>query len=816
MNATPRILEAYWESTTSGLIILAEDWSGDDPPPLFFGPPKQSFASLEVAPPLVFGSLAGYTRLKRGLVFCLHPAERYRRTVIEHGAFVAGPFNDWDPFREGNRWRLRNTKIEGHRYAILPMREDDLPLDEEFLFKFRTAAGDWIDVAPGSELAREDGEGNWNFHYEPRRTGRNLFTFTIPADATLSGTPRVLWSSEDAEEIRNLPPTPSFLRLFSDAPLGALPGRQRTVFRVFAPRASAVTVEILRPGSTVVDDTCALSGPVDGVWEGEVNRDLTGHGYYLRVEGTNHNESTFFDGDMRLLDPYARAAASREGPGLILGEESFPPEGIDPGFTCPRWDDLVVCECHVADLLARLPERWRRSAEPTYADLARWIRSGQSYLHELGVNAVEFQPLQENDAEHRHEYHWGYMPVNYFAPESRYATDPDRGSQVREFRDLVAALHEEGFAVLLDVVYNHVGLPNNLLYLDKFYYFRLDRHQVLENWSGCGNDLRTEAPMVRRLIRESLLHLVEQYGIDGFRFDLAELIGLDCLAEIEATLKRKHPSLVLITEPWSFRGSILGPLRSTGYASWNDGYREFLPEYCTGHGNRDGALFFLAGSPGERTRWPAQTVNYSESHDDYAWLDRITENPGNDGFEATATDRRRTHLMFAFLFASLGIPMLSAGQDGLRTKFGVRNTYQRADLNAVDYERRIYYSATARYVSDWIRFRRSGAGRLLRPGDHLEDYLRGSGPEHSSAVACLYNAAGQLGPDRLLLALNPHPEPAVIPWPQGAADRRWTQIADHERLDPEGLRRATLLVDRHGIHLPGLSAGLWQSPGTGP
>ncbi len=304
---------------------------------------------------------------------------------------------------------------------------------------------------------------------------------------------------------------------------------------------------------------------------------------------------------------------------------------------------LVIVETHVRDLLAHaaidLPPGERRG----FKGLAKWLRRPDCYLRRLGVNAVELQPVQEFDNEKVEDYHWGYMPANYFAPASAYATDPARGSQVAEFHELISAFHDAGLAVILDVVYNHVGEPNHLFSIDKYYYFTCDHEGRLTNWSGCGNDLRTTTPMARRLILESLIHFVRLYDVDGFRFDLADLVGLATLKEIEAALKAVKPSIILIAEPWSFKGHIGHALRHTGWSSWNDSFREFITQYVLGQGNPDGLRFFLTGSPGAIALWPAQTVNYVQSHDDRAWVDRITENSGHRGDAPTPNDVRRHH-----------------------------------------------------------------------------------------------------------------------------------------------------------------------------
>jgi pullulanase/glycogen debranching enzyme len=364
-------------------------------------------------------------------------------------------------------------------------------------------------------------------------------------------------------------------------------------------------------------------------------------------------------------------------------------------------------------------------------------------------------------------------------------------------------------AVVLDVVYNHVGVPAHLLFVDRLYYFEQDAAGDLANWSGCGNDVRARSAMAKRLIIDSCIHLIEAYGIDGFRFDLAELIGADVLREIETVLKRVKADVILIAEPWSFRGHIAGALRDTGWASWNDGYRDFMRDYVRGGGTAERLEYFLRGSPWYFAKWPAQTVNYTESHDDRCWLDVITENPGNNGSTPTANDRRRTHLMAAVLFMSLGIPMLAAGQDFLRSKHGVNNTYQRGDLNALDYQRIHRFPSTHAYFADWIAFRRSDTGRLLRhfsrATDGFFEFRRGEGV----AVAVVYNADLSQGPDRLLFAVNPGLADAFIPvgtW----ADHPWQQLADTERFlvpgRPAGTQRVT-----SDLFVPALGCGLWRT-----
>lgn len=465
-------------------------------------------------------------------------------------------------------------------------------------------------------------------------------------------------------------------------------------------------------------------------------------------------------------------------------------------------------EAHIRDLVAHAPialdDRERRG----FKGVQKWLESEYSYIKELGVNAVELQPIQEFDNTDTEEYHWGYMTCNYFSPESSYASAPEQASQVEEFRELVQAFHEAGIAVIMDVVYNHVGEPNHLLFIDKYYYFNLDDSNDLMNWSGCGNDLRCDTPMGRRLIIDSLKHLVQAFGVDGFRFDLAELIGVDVLREIETELKKVKPEIIMIAEPWSFRGHIQDALKASGYASWNDGFREGMVKYVRGAGNQEMIRYFLSGSPNV-SRFAAQSINYTESHDDLCWLDRITESPHNNGRVVQLIDRQRTHLMASILFTALGIPMLAAGQDFLRSKSGVQNTYKRGDLNALDYNQAYVHAGTQAYFKAWIAFRQSADGQALRlDGPFEASYINFYHVEGSSAVLALYNADRSRPCGQILFAVNPHAEFASIACPD-LSDLDLMQIADHERFDLNGLSSARFRRSEDRLHIPPMACGLW-------
>ncbi len=604
-------------------------------------------------------------------------------------------------------------------------------------------------------------------------------------------------------------PGPQLLHLKSDHPLGARINGDTTRFSLFAPRASHVTVSFFKRLKHPKPKTLKLSCLDDTIWEAVYPKNLHGWYYYYQIDSPADDSFSHFENSFKILDPYALATVGPTGPGIIWDLSRSRP--IDQRFSPPYWHDLVIVEAHVRDLIKYAPIALDDDERRGFAALRTWIQAEGSYLKSLGINAVELQPIHEfGDHYPKDPYHWGYMPVNFFSPDSSYALDPERGSQIEEFQELVAASHQQGLAVILDVVYNHFGVPNHLLHIDKYYYFDLGPEGELMNWSGCGNTLRCDAPMVRRLIIDSLIHWIETYDVDGFRFDLAELLGVDVLKDIEAALKRVKPSLILIAEPWSFRGHISHALKPTGFAFWNDGYREFVHDYVMGCGNQEGLRYYMGGSLGHLTAWPAQTINYVESHDDHSWIDRITEHPDHCGHNPTPNDRRRTHLLAAILMASLGVPMISAGQDALRSKQGVTNTYRHGDLNAIDYRRLRVFSGTHEYFRKWIHFRRSQRGQVFRlDSPPPKTFFRCFGIENGSALAILYNADRSKSPTRLLFAINPDQEAAHIPL-EGIDLNRWKQLADHERFDDRGLESARFYVSDDVLELPPLSCGLWE------
>ena len=755
------------------------------------------------------GCFMGYYGEGESIVFCLDP-ERFPQIDFDLDRVkVAGSFNNWGRSSNSADFYLKASSSENgsELYSVGVPRKCVVAVGKRITFKFVTESGHWLTPLRCAPNLRSDKNGNLNYTLSASRSGFHAFEFSVDGGRGIDQVAEVQWREE--RPCRILPGL-GFYDLESKHPLGPCLEDGNTVIRLFAPRASRVAVELDQDTNFVEPQRFSMELCFDQVtWEVTLEGNFHGWFYRLFVAGPDDERTTLFDFSRPLLDPWARGTVGPEGPGIILDPNRAPK--AKPTFKAPAMRDMSVLECHVRDLVQNAPIELSSEERRGFAGVSKYLRSENPYPKALGVNTLEFQPVQQFDSRASNEYHWGYMTNNYFAPSCWYGTKPEAASQNAEFFDMVSACHEQNLAVIIDVVYNHVGEPPNLLFIDKAYYFHLTPDGDLENWSGCGNVLRAESVMSLRLITESLLHFVEAYGVDGFRFDLAELIGIDVLKRVADTLRTVRPEIALIAEPWSFRGSIQWDCRMAGYAYWNDGFRECLKEYVHGYGDPGALAHYLGGCLDHMAAWPSQSVNYVESHDDRCWLDDITENENHNGEHPTHQDILRTHMMVAILNASIGVPMISCGQDFMRSKKGVSNTYRMGDINALDYGRIKTFQHTHEYFKWWIAFRQSEWGEIVR----LEEkpglgFIRtfSCDCDDSNAVAFLYNANRTLSNKQIILALNPHSENQNIHLCDVDGDG-WLPVADIWNFNLEGINDHRLNSSDRRIYLGPMTLGLW-------
>ena len=735
---------ALWQTPASGLLIINELWPGSTLPPISIDnvplPMKHSTLDTE-------GYYTAHICSAHSITFFLYPEHHPRTDFVNNPPWVLGSFNGWKEAIGNDNWLLEPNKKRNPDYWQLTVPMEKIPDPQGQEFKFITKDGQWLEppaIAPNR--TNSWGMANYYICHKPGTT--QFFNFSLPPYLQDSSRPTLKWEDPHHSESYELPHPADLSEKNLECQLGAIIDNNSTTFRIFAPRADTVTVRFHPKGKAKLAEELPLDRMPGGIWEATYPLDLSYYHYTYSIDGRNSDPSTAFNPDLSLTDPYSVALVSPAGPSVIIPQE----KAKHTKFTTPKPQDLIITEVHLRDALAKAPIELNEKERRGFTGLTKWLKTGDTYFHHLGANAVELLPVHEFDADDPKEYQWGYMPVNLFSPSSCYAQDPESGSQVEEFRELVQTFHKEGFAVILDVVLNHQGIHTPLHAIDKGYYFEMDSSHQLLNWSGCGNDIRSESPMARRLLVDSLVHWVRQYDVDGFRFDLAELVGLETLFEIEAALKKEKPDIHLIAEPWSFRGHIAKELRDTNFTSWNDGYREFVHRYVHGHENSEGMAYYISGSPEHFATYPAQTLNYVASHDDRCWIDKLTENPHHDGTNPTELDILRTHFAVAILSMSFGIPMIAAGMDFLRSKSGVNNTYLRGDLNILDFEREKKFPKTVQYVRNWIDFRKSKIGQLLRPEQFpTEDHYKIHIQPNSPALAVHVNNRKQ----HIFFAINP-------------------------------------------------------------
>jgi pullulanase len=799
-----QLIWAAWTSLTTALVSLSRDWEDRTPPPLYWGEDQLPLKRIQRLKPEQFGLHGGYFK-QHGHIHFVLPASLTRGLDLSRGLFLASSFNGWEAAIGNREWRLSPGLVRGRQCHTLRIREQELAGLPDATFKFVTGTDEWIEVPEDTANVHVDAFGIKNYLFCPHRSGAHLFKIELPLPLSQSEDRHLFLKIDGIVQSIRLSPGIFLKSLKTDSPLGANVESNQTAFRLFAPRAARVDLYVFSDHDGPEGPPIRMRFTESLVWEAILDGNLHGAYYHYRIRGLESNEVGYFNPEFRVLDPYAKATCGPQGPAIVV-DDAVAFETPPQPFTPPRWHDLIIAEAHVRDLSAHAPVPLSPEQRLGFDGLRHYVETDDFYLAKLGVNAVELQPVHQYDATDREQYQWGYMPVNYFSPASQYASDPTRLTQIHEFKGLVEALHRKGLAVILDVVYNHVGEPNYLQYLDREYYFLLTGDGHHENFSGCGNTIDASTPMARRLIRDSLVHWITAYGVDGFRFDLGELIGRETLAWLEKELKAVRPEVILIAEPWSFRAHIGKELRETGFASWNDHYRETVREYILLRGNTGALRHAMLGSAPDWSRFPAQSVNYLASHDDRCWIDRITENPLHDGHRPTANDRRRTHLAVAILMSSIGIPMIASGMDMLKSKGGAHNTYLQGHLNAIPYCRMSEYPGTVAYFREWIAFRRGPLGRYLRLDTFPEGYVLTGTADPCFGI--LFNAGRQLGPERLFFVVNPGFEYAEFHLPETDLSS-FVQIADTERWGHPVLGTPHFCRRGNGLFVPPLSCGLF-------
>jgi len=649
-------------------------------------------------------------------------------------------------------------------------------------------------------------------------------------------------------------------------------------FAVFSRHATQVWIEFYdnaddpEPQELIgLDPEANRTGDIWHVW---VQGIQPGQLYGYRVDGPYEPENGHrFNPHKLLIDPYATAITHlatwdfKEAQGydptaseLDLSYSTTDNAGVTPkcvitqtqfdweGITPPKrsWSDTIIYEMHVRGFTRH------ESAGVEHPGTFRGVIEKIPYLKDLGITAVELMPVQEfNEYEVDHpnpltgeelRNYWGYNPTAFMAPGGHFAADGTHGQQVIEFKQMVKEFHTAGIEVFLDVVFNHTAEGHELGptfswrgFDNSIYYVLEEDRRYYRDFTGTGNTVKADHPVVRDLILDSLRYWVLEMHVDGFRFDLASVLGRDQDGHLLADpplIERIAEDPILrdikiIAEAWDAAGAYqVGSFYATSrWAEWNGKFRDVSRRFWRGDpGERAGFATRLSGSADlyeGADRGPLTSVNYVTSHDGFTLNDLVSyerkhnlpngennrdgqndnysanygvEGPTDDPSISRIRDRQVRNLLLT-LFASRGVPMMLGGDEFRRTQLGNNNAYcQDNEISWVDWTRRDEHAGLARFVRELLRFRRQ-----VTPFTRNEYYdddeviwlnCRGETPQwHDPNGRCLtmvIPSMDEADPD-ILLVFNAGENGREFRLPEAPTGGEWYRKVDTSLPSPEDI-----------------------------
>lgn len=592
--------------------------------------------------------------------------------------------------------------------------------------------------------------------------------------------------------------------------LGAFCGQTGTTILLWAPTAQSVFLHLYATGSGgEVLETVPMSKGERGVWRYETTRNLNGwyYDFDVTVDGTIR----------RTADPYARACGINGKRSMVIDLPSTDPVGWEHDRPPAMQAEQVIWEVHVKDFswdeAGGFPQKDRGKFSAFCRTGTTLNRdgvhpTGLDYMKRLGITHVQLMPVYDygsvDESNWEAGYNWGYDPENYNVPEGSYASNPYRGEvRIRELKQAVAALHSQGFRVIMDVVYNHTYRADS--WLERTvpgYYYRHTKNGGHSNGSGCGNDIATERSMCAKYILDSVLYWAEQYHMDGFRFDLMGLMDQELMESIRNALDERYGvgEKLVYGEPW--RGGttyVSKPVALCDKGSLKT-LHGHIGAFCddTRDAVKGGLMNAKArgfvnggGLDAERLRscvagWagkygpyqsPNQTITYLSCHDDWTLWDKLVcsmdETLDYGGYQPDIL--RANRMAAAINFSCQGRPFFLAGEEFGRTKGGVKNSY-RSDsrINQLDWARAWKNEALVDYYRGLIALRQQLPGlqdKTMAAGKRIL-WAKQIGPD--CAAVCLDNR-GDSPWKMLLLLVNAGKTDRMGSLPDG----HWQVLVDH-------------------------------------
>ncbi|MBQ8453422.1 MAG: type I pullulanase [Prevotella sp.] len=593
--------------------------------------------------------------------------------------------------------------------------------------------------------------------------------------------------------------------------------KEATTFQLFAPgKARQVTLRLYnegvggKPYKTV---KMTRDPELDNIWRATVKGDLKGKFYTFDVTGTKKHPN-------ETPGIFARAVSVNGQRGAIIDMNDTDPEGwLDddrPVWLAPT--DWVVYEMHHRDFSIHPQSGFQYKGKY----LALTEKKALRHLRRLGVNAVhilpsfDFASIDETRLD-QPQYNWGYDPVNYNVPEGSYATDPyDPVCRIREFKQMVKALHTAGIRVILDVVYNHTFNIDGSNFQKTFpgYFYRKKADGTWSDGSGCGNETASEREMMRMFMFESVKYWMKEYHIDGFRFDLMGVHDIETMNFLSKMLYQMDDRVLIYGEGWS-AGTCAYPAEKLAMkanvsqmplvAAFSDDIRDAL----RGPFSDDTKGAFLAAIPGEeeslkagiaamtahpqvdysrvnysKQPWalqPAQMISYVSCHDDMCLVDRLkTEMP------AITTDEliRLDLLAQTAVFTSQGIPFMLSGEEMLRSKKGVHNSYNSPDsINQLDWQNLERYPQVFDYYRNLIHLRRHHPAFRMGETALIQKHLEFLPTQPCLVAFRLKDFAGDDKWEDIIVVLNANKSARTVDIP----DDTWTVVCCEGVINEEGI-----------------------------
>ncbi|MGO1369687.1 MAG: type I pullulanase [Senegalia sp. (in: firmicutes)] len=507
----------------------------------------------------------------------------------------------------------------------------------------------------------------------------------------------------------------------TDKKLGLIYNEDKTIVRVWSPQKEEIKL-IIYPGYKTLDrEIFKMKKCPDGVHEYELIGDYNGYFYTFLI-----------DDEYEVTDPYSISSSPNSKRSAIINLKDTNPHGFKDHLSPDiKICDAIIYEVHIKDFTI--------NTDSEYRGKYLGFKSKIPHLKELGVSHIHLMPIfdfltvneESYDFYRDDNYNWGYDPELYNVPEGSYASKPeDPINRIKELKELIMTLHNEGFKVVMDVVYNHTykSYDSNFNRIMPGYYYRMNGHGRFSNGSGVGNELASERPMVRKFIINSLLYWQDEYKIDGFRFDLMALTDIDTIEKSIKRLRKKDPDVLIYGEPWMGGASILeshkhtikGSQQNLSFAFFNDRLRNSIKGDNDGShpgfvgGNSVLQLDVETGIVGSIdydnlhigfTSHPNESINYINSHDNLIIYDKFKKsfpNMANEDIE------RLNKLAFSIVFTAQGIPFFHEGNEFLRTKQMDHNSYKsNTSLNALDWTLKEKNKDFYDYFKDLISLRKS-------------------------------------------------------------------------------------------------------------